>query len=189
MVIEFANGRSYEVAEKPTEGKVFKVDPKSINRKLFEEKRADLEQKNTRKLILKALDEVEANPEKYAKVFYTMIPEMIPEKTREATITLELKKLAETYGHHMANWVEQALEWGQRISNGETWETLCNEADTANWYRLVIWKNGYCRRIGGARKSYDRRNPASYIHGNSRASNPIQINTVPLVVLHCPELD
>ena len=31
----------------------------------------------------------------------------------------------------MADWVEQAFEWAQRISNGESWKTICNDADTA----------------------------------------------------------
>ena len=53
-------------------------------------------------------------------------------------------------GDHMANWVEQGLEWAQRVANGESWETICNKPDTANWYRAVVWKKNYIKLVGGA---------------------------------------
>ena len=85
-------------------------------------------------------------------------------------------------GDHNADWVEQALEWAQRISNGESWEVICNNADTANWYRMIIWKNGYARLVGGSR---NRSNvfPASDVHNYDYDSYGI-IYTVPLVVLY-----
>lgn len=180
MVIEFANGRSYEVAEKPTEGKVFKVDPRSINRKLFEEKIADSEKEQTRKFILQAFAQMEANPEKHAKVFYTMIPK----KTWEWKTIADLKELATVLGDHNAKFDEQALEWAQRISNGESWENICNEPDTANSQRLVEWKNGCSRVVGGGREVYNNKYTATSVSGDYHYPESRIHDTVPLVVLY-----
>jgi len=86
-------------------------------------------------------------------------------------------------GDHMANWVEQALEWAQRIANGEAWKDICNKADTANWYRLVIWKNGCARLVGGSREDYVN-SPASDISGSTFFDLSFIIRAVPLVVLY-----
>ena len=137
-----------EVAEKPTEGKWFDVNPLAIDQKLFKKKRGYSRQESTRKLILEAFTEMKNNPEKYGKPFQTMMPE----KTWESKTVAELNELATCLGDCIADWVHQALEWAQRIANGESWKAICNEADTANWYRLVVWKNGYARLIGGSRK-------------------------------------
>jgi hypothetical protein len=138
---------SCKMAEIPEEGKWFKVDPLAIDQNLFLEKREDSNQEKTRKLILKAFEEMKKDP-KYKKAFKTMIPRM----TWNTKNVAELKKLAQELGDHNANWVEQSFVWAQEIANGQSWEILCNNPDMNNWYRLVIWDSGYCRIIGGSRK-------------------------------------
>lgn len=135
-----------KVAQKPTEGEWFEVKPQAINQKLFETKRPAVRQENTRRLILEAFVEMQNEPEKYAKKFFTMMPK----KTWRHKTFVELEEMASKLGDHNANWVEQALEWAQRIANGESWEAICNDNDTANWYRLVVWKSGYARHVGGS---------------------------------------
>ena len=176
---EAANqANAVEVAERPTEGKWFKVNPLAIDQNLFKEKREDSRQEVTRQLILEAFAEMKKKP-KYAKPFKTMMPK----KTWKSKTVGELKKLAGKLGDHNADWVEQALEWAQRITNGETWKSVCNEPDTANWYRLVVWKNGYCRLVGGSRKGCNKL-PASFVSDFSHDDSEYFFYTVPLVALY-----
>lgn len=168
-----------KVAQVPTEDQWFEVNPLGIDQTIFKKKKEDGRQEKTRQLILEAFAEVKSNPEKYGKKFKAMMSK----KTWDSKTVRELKELASKLGDHNADWVEQALEWAQRIANGESWEAICNNADTANWYRLVVWKNGYTRLVGGSR--YDiNGSPAcgvglSYCNSNIRLSH-----TVPLVVLY-----
>ena len=179
FLIKKGEESTIEVVEKPTEGKGFDVNPLAINQKLFKKEREDSRQESTRKLIVEAFSEVKKNPEKYAKPFQTLMPK----KTWSSKTVAELKELAESLGDCIADWVHQALEWAQRIANGESWETICNEVDTANWYRLVVWKNGYARLVGGSRV-YDNYLPSSYVH-NYDFNSSIRVDyTVPLVVLY-----
>ena len=133
---------------RPTEGVPFDVNPLGIDRELFQKIREDVEQETTRLLILEAFDEVDAHHEKYGKSFWTLMPE----KTWNQKTIIELREVAAMVGDHLANWVEQALEWAQRIQNGESWEAICNEYDTADCYRLVAWKDSCYRLVGGARR-------------------------------------
>lgn len=170
---------TFEVAETPTEGKCFEVNPISINQNLFQKKGKDARQEATRQLILEAFDEWKANPTRYAKSFKTMIP--IKTWERGKTVS-ELKEIACSLGDHMADWVEQALEWAQRIANGETWEAICNDPDTAKLYRLIVWKNGYHKLVGGASEQHDD-NPASDVSLYDYHSNSRLYYSVPSVVL------
>lgn len=166
-----------KVAKVPTEGQWFEITPQSIDQDLFKEKKEDSKQEATRELILEAFEEMKNNPKKYGKKFKTMMPKKDwPSKT-----VAELKAMACELGDHNADWVEQALEWAQRIANGEGWKTICNDADTANLYRLVVWKNGYDRFVGG---SVDRSNddPASVVHYYYCTNNRSLDFAVPLVV-------
>ena len=177
---EGSNCRKVEVTEKPAEGKWFEVNPLDINQQLFRKKREDLRQERTRKLILEAFSEVKKNPEKYGKSFKTMMPE----KEWESKTFAELEKLAESLGDCIADWVHQSLEWAQRLANGESWEAICNEVDTANWYRLVVWKNGSLRLVGGSRDGFPSGSASDvnfddYFYSYNRFDN-----TVPLVVLY-----
>lgn len=170
-----------DVAQTPTEGKLFEVNPFGIDRSKFEKPMSDRRQERTRQIIQEAFAEVDKHPEKYASAFYTLIPE---KKWKSYKPVAELKQLACELGDHNADWIEQALEWAQRICNGESWEDVCNNADTANWYRLVVWKNGYARVVGGSRLS-DINYPASDVDGFDYDSNNGGLNyTVPLVVLY-----
>lgn len=169
---------NHEVVQKPEEGKWFEVNPETINQKLFEERRKDSQQEEARKLIQEAFAAVKSNPEKYASSFKTLMSE----KTWNYKTVAELKELATILRDHMADWVEQALEWAQRIQNGESWETLCNDVDTANCYRLIAWKNGYTRLVGGSRK-FSNNIPASGVSNGNYYSDDELSNTVPLVVL------
>lgn len=148
-----------EVAQTPTDGKCFEVKPKSINQERFQEMRRNPKQERTRRMILDAFTEVKYNPEKYAKTFKTMRP-----KKTYAGYTLGPMKLwAKNVGGHITDWVEQALEWAQRIDNGEEWAAICNYTDPSDWYRLIRWQDGDYRLVGG---SIVARNylPASAIH-------------------------
>ena len=165
---------------RPTGGFPFKVNPLEIDRKLFQEVREDCEQEKMRNLILEAFSEVDAQPQKYGKPFKTLFP---TEKPWEYTYVYILEKFASELGGHNANWVEQALEWAQRIQNGETWDSICKRPDTAKWYRLVLWKNGIYRVVGGSLGSKDFR-PASYVHNRTYFSMERISDTVELVVLH-----
>ena len=167
--------KAIEVVETPAVGKWFEVNPLNINQQLFKKEREDLRQETIRKLILEAFAEVKKNPEKYAP-FQTMMPE----KTWSSKTMTELKELAESLGDCIADWVHQSLEWTQRIANGETWEAVCNEADTANWYRAVLWKDGYVHQVGGSRNHHCDV-PASYVHDSYTSDNCLSV-AVPLVV-------
>lgn len=168
-----------KVAQVPTEDQWFEVNPQTINQSLFKKERKDERQERTRKLILEAFAEVKSSPEKYGRKFKTMMPK----KTWKSKTVAELKQLACEFGNHNADWVEQALEWAQRICNGESWEAVCNKADTANCYRLVVWKNGYARLVGGLRVD-DYGFPASDVDDYVYGSNGRVFYTVPLVVLY-----
>lgn len=168
-----------KVAQVPTEDQWFEVNPQTINQSLFKEKRKDERQERTRKLILEAFAEVDKHPEKYASAFYTLMPE---KKWNDYKTVAELKAYANDLDGQMADWVEQALEWAQRLFNGESWETICNNADTANWYRVILWENGCYRLVGGSRNS-NGNNPASGVFNYDFASYSFFLDTVPLVVL------
>jgi len=166
-----------QTAQTLTESKWFEVNPSAIDQNLFKEKRSDSRQEETRQLILEAFEELKKHPERN-EAFKTLIPE----KTWECKTIGELKKMATQLGDHIADWVEQSLEWAQRIANGESWEAICNEEDTANWYRLVVWKNGYTRLVGGSRLD-NTLVPASGVYNYDYVVNGYISNTVPLVVL------
>lgn len=173
-----------KVAQKPTEGQWFEVKPLSIDQGLFEKKRKDTEQEATRQLIREAFAEMRRNPEKYGKNFKTMIPK----KDWSYKTVAYLKAKACELGDHNADWVEQAFEWAQRIANGESWKTICNDPDTANWYRLVVWKNGYARFIGGS-LNVVKSNSASSVHvHDGYFDDDFSINViVPLAVAYDEE--
>lgn len=165
-------------AQKPTEGKWFDVNVATIDTTLFIKKREDAAQEATRQLIQEAFREFKSESKKYSPTFKTMIPE----KTWSSKTVNGLKEIASQDGNHIANWVEQAMEWAQRISNGESWEELCNKLDTANWYRLVIWKRGYAKVIGGA-SLYCNEYSATDVDARNYSNFEVLCNTVPLIVL------
>lgn len=132
-----------------TEGNLFKVDFNSIDQKMFEIKRSSPEQEEIRLIILEAFEEVRKKPKIYAKKFDTMVAKqsMKPETLRD------LIELSDGFCDHFADWVEQALEWAQRLQNGESWRKLCQSKDTSTWRRIIKWKNGRYRIVGGSKKN------------------------------------
>ena len=167
------------VAQKPTEDAWFEVKPQAIAQKLFEKKRTDQRQEATRQIILEAFAEMKDNPEKYGKNFKTMMPK----KTWVCKSVQQLKYMASQLGDHNADWVEQALEWAQRIANGESWKNICKDKDTANWYRLVIWKDGYAHLVGGS-ACYSSIGPASFVSSGDFSGDYNLYYAVPLVVIY-----
>lgn len=169
---------AFEKVPTYAEGKMFNVNPLAIDRSFFEMAKSNYKQESTRKLIIAAFAEVDKNPEKYSAPFTTMIPEKKWDKHKLVT---EMEQYAKELGGHMADWVEQALEWAQRIFNGETWENICNNPDTAMCYRVVAWDDGFWRLVGGSRAVNDCC-PASYVY--DRIFGPFVgfRSTVPLVV-------
>lgn len=166
-----------KIKQVPTEGKWFGVNPLAIDQNLFKEKREDFRQEKTRQYILEAFEEMKKNS-KYARPFKTMFPK----KTWKVKCVRELKELTTKMGYHNANWVVQALEWAQRIANGESWEHICNKEDTSNCFRLVIWKKGY-GLVGGSHIS-SRYYPASNVIVSDYGGNNDLYATVPLVVIY-----
>ena len=166
-----------KVAKIPTEGEWFEVKPQTIDQNLFKDERINPKQEETRQLILEAFAEMKHKPKKYGRNFKTM---MIKKKWTSKTIR-ELKLIACIMRDHNANWIEQALEWAQRISNGESWESICNDADLSKYYRLVVWKNGKNKIIGGSIRAYDC-GSASDISVEDYGEHYSLNYTVPLVV-------
>ena len=166
------------VIETPTEGVWFKVNPLVINQNLFKEKRRDVKQEKTRLLILEAFEEMKKNC-KYAKSFEIMAPR----KIWETKTIKELKEFASKWGDHNADWVEWAFMLAQRIANGETWEAICNEPDTSNWYRLVVWKHGYARFVGGSSKCNCNFQASDVILSDLEDNDNLR-STVPLIVIY-----
>lgn len=167
----------------PREGVWFEVKPLTIDQSFFVEKRTFAGQEEIRQLILEAFREVEKRPEKYGRNFKTMMPK----KDWESATIAELKEIASDLGDHMAIWVEQALEWAQRIANGESWMSVCNGYDTADWYRAVEWKNRCgIRLVGGSAGSGNRRSATNFTTKDRVGSDKIR-NTVPLVVAYDEE--
>ena len=169
-----------DLAQTPSEGKLFEVNPLGIDRSKFEKPMSNRQQEWTRQIIQKAFAEVDKHPEKYASAFYTLMPE---KKWNGYKTVAELKAYANDLDGQMADWVEQALEWAQRLFNGESWETICNNADTANWYRVILWKNGCYRLVGGSRRGSNSY-PASDVNFYDYYSYGRIYDTVPLVVLY-----
>lgn len=132
----------------PTEGRWFRVQPLAIDQTLFQKEREDEKQEEARQLILEAFEELKNDPEKYGRNFKTMIPK---HNYRSIFKTGEEQKEMARYDFdgHMANWVEQALEWAQRITNGESWEVICNKKDDIFCCRRIVWKDGTTMFVGG----------------------------------------
>ena len=108
----------------------------------------------------------------------------MPEKKwNDYKTVAELNAYANDLDGQMADWVEQALEWAQRLFNGESWETICNNADTANWYRVILWKNGCYRFVGGSRNDYYCHPASDVSFGGCNSVDRVSC-TVPLVVLY-----
>ena len=163
----------------PTEGELFKVIPGELDKTRFETPRSDEEQEWTRKVILDALEKVSEEPQRYGEPFYTLMPG--GNKWRGRIPVRLLLGYAKNEGGHLANWVEQSLEWAQRIQNGESWEDICNKEDTAQWQRVIKVRCGY-QRIGGSRKKRIRK-PPTYTERGLMNRDDITWDVQPLIVI------
>lgn len=159
-----------EVSQIPEKGKLFEVNPLTINRTLFEEPFRNKRKEKTRKIICEALAKVDKYPEKYEKAFYTLIPE----KKWDIYKTVgDFMLCAKKFDGKLADWVQQALEWAQRIQNGESWESICSTPDTEKLSRLILWKEGKVAVVGGW-------SPATYFC--VKDANSLFLFTVPLII-------
>ena len=187
--MKFVKNRSlipstFELALKPTEGKCFKVNPKEINRTLFLEKRVDRQQEICRIRILEALKWVDKNPEKYGEEFYLLIPmkKWVYGRKKYTTVQKQIE-FAERIGGYVSTDITEALAWAQRITNGESWEEICNNKDTIKYFRLIIWINGEAILSGGSSKERHSYMSASHIDDDCCSLDFELTMTVPSVVL------
>ncbi len=167
---------------KPNKDQCFMVNPQSIDRTYFENMRKDGKQESVRKRILKAFAEVDKNPEKYDRIFWTFVPE----KKWAWKTAKGIQEYACNLGNHMADWIEQALEWAQRIYNNQTdsiWYDLCNRKDTEKWFRLIIVNCDYMCYVGDSMKSAGTHAPCDMYVVNYKPDMRME-STVPLVVLY-----
>jgi len=128
------------------EDKWISINPKGIDVAIFQEERDLPEQENLRKLILQAFDEARLNP-KYCKTFETMVPK----ESRGLSIN-DLIDESIFDGCEIINWIHQGLEWAYRITKGEPWENICENADNSTWYKLMFWQDGIIHTVGGSKK-------------------------------------
>lgn len=134
-----------DTISRPMVGVPFEVNPSSIDWSLFKRKRGNERQEKVRKFILEAKADVERYPWNYNRPFYTLLPE----KTWYDKKMGELIGLAFQLGHHMTTRYELGLEFAQRLTNGETWEDLCEKSDTIPYYRLIDFGSGRMNNVGG----------------------------------------
>lgn len=176
----FERKRSEVEQKGPKEGEWFKVNPSSIDQQLFENKRTDEMQEHLRFYIQQAFKELKENPEKN-KDFKVLIPKRDIDHYGENPSVSKLKNFASQIGDHMGYWWEWALMLEQRIANGESWESLCNVPDTANWYLLVEDFSMHSRIVGGSRRSCYNPSPSN-INSYDYWDGDIVESAVPLVV-------
>ena len=152
-------------SEYPEVGKWFEVDPTVINRNFFAERRKNDSEEKTRILIWESLSEVKF---KNIKPFQIMIPK----KTWRIKTGADLVSKAEELGR-LGTWVEQALEWAQRLQNGCSWAELCS-TDICQYNRLLVGKEGHWQIVGGEKPT-----ELSFFYYHKWDSFG---NTVPLVI-------
>ena len=164
----------------------FRIDYKTIDKKLFEKKRKTLKQEETRMKIKKAFMMAEKHPYQYAVPFWTMVP-----KRKDCGGDIgEIIQYAVNLGGIPADWVHQALEWAQRITEkGEkAWKEICNEPDTHNSYRLIISEDGTPILMGGSRDDGDASPEAEFAGTYEPVMSPEAYDavgyTVPNVVFY-----
>ncbi len=131
---------------RPVEGKWFLVNPAKLDFNFLDAPRRNTKEEETRILITDAMHELEKYPEKYNSPFRTLVPIC---KVSTAKVINDFRRFSQNSGDGIADWVHQALEWAQRINNGESWNDICIKPDRMRCYRLIEWKNGFIRFVGG----------------------------------------
>lgn len=163
---------------RPIEGKWFHVNPLELDFDFLKYPRKNIRQEEIRLLINEAVNELSKNPERYNRPFETLIPQY---NVCGGKTIMELKIFSQSIGDSIANWVEQSLEWLQRINNGETWEDICFKSDQMKNYRLIEWKNGTIHFVGGALTSRFR-SPATNIGTTDWHLKDKVFHAVPLII-------
>ena len=152
------------------------VNPILIDEPTFEIEKKDCyaHKESIMQVIQKAFIEMKKDLRRYARPFEIVTPEEL-----ESVYTEEkMVALAEKYGDHIADWVEQALEWAQRIANGED---IFNKSDDSKWFRAISWQDGHVCLVGGANELNNHDSAASIHDFNVNSSYQIY-NAVPAVV-------
>ncbi|MCI9177566.1 MAG: hypothetical protein HFJ28_03100 [Clostridia bacterium] len=113
---------------------VYEVNPLTICKDPFFQKRKVFIEEVWREWILDALDSIQKNPEKYNKPF------KIRRVLRLSNMNAAEMELfcKETMNGRFATHIESALEKAQRIVNGEGWSQVCNHPETAGWDSIII---------------------------------------------------
>lgn len=135
---------------KPLNGEWFLVDIDTFNMHLFVEKREDIDQEVARQRILQAIEKVQSTNS--PKKFQTKVPL----KTWNGFLSKDqLSIILNKSNERVASETVQFLEWGQRLSNGESWEDLCNNPDDNNYLRVIsVGKGDYFMVVGGTKKHH-----------------------------------
>lgn len=152
------------------------VNPILIDEPTFEIEKKDCysHKESIMQVIQKAFIEMKKDLRRYARPFEIVTPAEL-----ESVYTEEkMVALAEKYGDHIADWVEQALEWAQRIANGED---IFNKSDDSKWFRAISWQDGHVCLVGGANELNNHDSAASIHDFNVNSSYQIY-NAVPAVV-------
>lgn len=124
------------------------VKPLEIEQQQFHRPRKDESQECLRQMILEAFVELERKPEIFGQPFTIIIPSKTWEGGKKVC---ELKEISSSIGDHMANWVEMSLTWANQISKSKrNWDKLSNCPDESEWFRLIVWKDGCTRLMGGS---------------------------------------
>ena len=152
------------------------VNPILIDESIFEigEKEHYSHKEYIMQVIQKAFTEMKKDLRRYARPFEIVTPaELESVYTEEKMIAL-----AKKYGDHIADWVEQALEWAQRIANGED---IFNKSDDSKWFRAISWQDGHVCLVGGA-EELNEHDSATSIHDFNVNSSYQLHYAVPAVV-------
>lgn len=175
---EIVKGVRRRLSKIPAEGVYFSVNPHLMDLRFFENLSFENTlQEWTRKRIVKALKKVQENPKKYAKPFKIKWLK----KDWDVKTLKELKEMVAKEGDHPTDSVEQALELAQRILNGETWEEVCNQPDTAEHYRLIEDEDGIWIVVGGSTEADHNSPPAGMDYTVSDDDDRLQYTTPSVV--------
>lgn len=126
----------------------FEIGMREFSKIRFNHAEESEREENIRRLLCEAFCEVKRHP-----TYQRRIEIVIPEKVYSVQTGYEMEKMSQSMGGHIADWVELSLYWAQKIQE-KGWN-LCHEQDDNPFYRIVVWKNGKYRLIGGAKKTGD----------------------------------
>ena len=175
-MIEHNGWRVPSSAHPLVKGEWVEVNPKTIKRELFAQE-VDEKDENARKLICEAFKEMKKKPYKYARKFKVRIPEKVDYYDKRFS---EIMDSLSEKNQHIADWVELALVWAQRISNGETWSNL--RMNESLYQRFIIGKNGKIATVGGSTIPYVHYYRAHHIIQTSLSLNATNRGAIPYIV-------